>query len=107
MRRKHVLLTSLIFFSQVFFVLPIKSNPDQIPPAAVVGRYILGEDRYWIVYNKTVLQLRDEGYDVQGDSDWLLQVNYTRLDYTFKCKIVKLFWPNITAEITEGKRKQR
>jgi len=102
MSRKLVLFISLIFFSQVFFVLPIKSNPDQIPPAAVVGRYVLSEDRYWIAYNKTVQQLRDEGYDVQGDPDWLLQVNYTRLDYTFKFKIVKLFWPNITVEIMEG-----
>lgn len=98
-----MLFISLIFLSQVFLVLHAKSNPDQIPPAAVVGRYFIGEDRYWIVYNKTVQQFRDEGYDVPGDPSWLLQVNYTRLDYTFKSKIVKLLWPNVTVEVMEGK----
>jgi len=86
----------------MLLVLPIKSNPEEPQPAAMVGKYILQEDKYWIVYNKTVQQLRDEGYDVLGDPSWLLQVNYTRLDYTMKCEIIKLSWPNVTLENIEG-----
>jgi hypothetical protein len=74
----------------------------QFPPTAVVGRYVLSEDNYWRAENKTVQELRDEGYDVQGDSDWLLLVNYTRLDYTFTGMIVGLSWPSITAQTIEG-----
>lgn len=102
MSRKFALFISLIFFSQIFFVLSTKSNPEHFPPAAVVGRYVLQEDRYWIAYNKTVQQLRDEGYDVPGDPDWPLQVNYTRLNFTLKCTILRLSWPNVTSQNIEG-----
>lgn len=102
MSRKLVLLISLILLSQAFLVLPARSNPEQFPPAAVVGRYVLYEDRYWIVNNKTVQQLRNEGFDLSGDADWLLQVNYTRLGYTAKSKIVGLSWPNATLHFIEG-----
>ena len=95
-----ICLTILSTFS--LFVLPIKSNMGSFPPAAVVGRYILQADKYWIAYNKTVEQLRNEGYDVPGDPSWPLQVNYTRLNYTFKCKIVQLSWPNVTSQNIEG-----
>ena len=102
MSRKLVLFITLIFLSQIFLVLPIKSSPDQFPPAAVVGRYALYEDKYWFSENKSVQQLRDEGYDVPGDPDWPLQVNHTRLDFTLKCTILKLSWPNVTFQIIEG-----
>lgn len=75
----------------------------EFPKAAELGRYVLQDDKYWIVYNKTVQQLRDEGYDVPGDPNWLLQVNYTRLNYTLKCTIVALSWPNVTSQNIEGK----
>lgn len=102
MSRKLLLFISLVFVCQTFFGFPVKSTPDHFPPAAVVGRYVLHEDRFWIVYNMTVQQLRDEGYDVSGDPDLPLQVNYTRLGYTYKYKIAKLSWPNITLELTQG-----
>jgi len=101
MNGRLVLLISLIFLAQAILVSPVRSI-GQFPPAAVVGRYILQADKYWIAYNKTVEQLRNEGYDVPGDSSWPLQVNYTRLNYTFKCKIVELSWPNVTSQNFEG-----
>ena len=97
-----MLFISLIFLSQVFLILPVESTPGEFPPAAVVGQYILQEDRYWIAYNKTVQQLRDQGYDVLGDPDWPLQVNYTRLNFTLKCTILRLSWPNVTSQNIEG-----
>jgi hypothetical protein len=74
----------------------------QLPPLATVGRYVLSEDNYWRTENMTLQQLRDQGYDVQGDPEWLLKVNYTRLDYTFACMIVKLSLSSITAKTIEG-----
>jgi hypothetical protein len=67
-----------------------------------VGRYNLFEDKHWIVYNETVQQVRNEGYDVPGEANWTLQVNYTRLDYTLKVKVLKLSWPNVTLQVIEG-----
>jgi len=76
--------------------------PSQVPSAAVLGRYVLWNDKFWMVTNKTVQQLSSEGYNVLGEPNQLVNVNYTRLNYTMKNKIVKLNWPNITAEIVEG-----
>ena len=101
MNQRLALLICLIFLTQAILVSPVKSY-GQFPPAAVVGRYILQADKYWIAYNKTVEQLRTEGYDVPGDPSWLLQANYTRLNYTFKCRIVELSWPNVTSQNFEG-----
>lgn len=78
------------------------STSNEFPPAVILGRYNLFEDRYWVAYNKTVQQLRNEGYDVPGDANWMLQVNYTRLDYTLKSKIIGLSWPNVTLQLVEG-----
>lgn len=82
-------------------VLPARSISE--PPSTIVlGRYNYFSDNYWIVQNKTVQQLRDEGYGASGDADLLVCANYTRLGYTFKSKIVQLSWPNLTLQITEG-----
>ena len=71
--------------------------------ARVLGRYLLQRSRFSFVSNKTLQQLRSEGYDVQGNLDWLLQVNYTRsARYTVKGKIVALSWPTVTLQNTEG-----
>jgi hypothetical protein len=93
----------LVALNQIILVIPAKSSPDQPPPSAGVGRYVLYEDNFWIVYNKTVGQLRSEGYDVQGDSDLLLEVHYEYLEYTFKCKILELSFPGVTLENVQGK----
>jgi len=62
----------------------------------VLGRYVLQRSRFSFVSNKTLQQLRSEGYDVLGDPGWLLQVNYTRsARYTLKAKIVALYWPKV------------
>jgi len=103
-RRKSIvtLLFSLVFASFLFFTSPARLASAQVPSAAVLGRYVLWNDNFWMVTNKTVQQLSQEGYDVEGEPDQPIQVNYTRLNYTFKSKIVKLAWPNITLELTEG-----
>jgi hypothetical protein len=103
MSRKLLLLIFLVFLGQVLLVLPIKLSFGQPPSAATVGRYVVSEDKHWIVYNKTVQELKNEGYNVSGDLNWLLQVNYTRLDYTFRSAIVRLSWPNVTVESIEGR----
>jgi len=100
--QKLYLLISLVFLCQVFFVLPVKSTSNQFPQAIELGRYNLFQDKYWAVHNKTIQQLRNEGYDVPGDANSFVQANYTYLDYTFKSKIVRLSWPNVTLQITEG-----
>jgi len=101
MSKKCFLLVLLVLSWQVFLILPVRSVSEQ-PPAIVLGRYNLFSDNYWIVQNKTAQQLRNEGYGVSGDADLLVHVNYTRLDNTFKSKIVQLSWPNLTLQITEG-----
>lgn len=94
----------LLLFNGVFSLVPVKSSAEDCPAAVVMGRYILQESKVWFVYNKTVQQLRNEEYDVEGDPDWLLQVNYTRSpNYTLKCTIAKLSWPNVTLQNIEGK----
>jgi signal peptidase I len=71
--------------------------------ARVLGRYILQRSRFSLVRNQTVQELRSEGFDVQGDPDWLLQVNYTRsADYALKGTIVAVSWPEVTLQNTEG-----
>lgn len=80
----------------------MKASSGQFPPAVTLGRYNLFEDKYWIVYNKTTQQLRSEGYEVADESDWLLKVNYSRIGYTLKSKVVKLSWPNVTLQVIEG-----
>ena len=101
---KYLLVFIFLFvFSQLLVPLPVQSSLDQTPSAAVVGRYVLYEDKFWIFYNKTVGQLRAEGYDVQGDSNLMLEVHYTYLGYTFKCKILELSFPTVTLGNTEGK----
>jgi len=101
MNRRFSLLLLSFLFSQLL-TLPARSLENQFTPASEFGRYILQEDKYWIAQNKTVQQLRNEGYDVPGDPNWLLQVNYTRLNYTLKCTIVALSWPNVTSQNIEG-----
>ncbi|MFZ1039238.1 MAG: hypothetical protein WAN53_05075, partial [Candidatus Bathyarchaeia archaeon] len=103
MSRKLLLLIFLVFLGQVLLVLPIKLSFGQPPSAATVGRYVVSEDKYWIIYNKTVQELKNEGYDVPGDPSSRLQVNYTRLGYTFRSAIVRLSWPNVTVESIEGR----
>ena len=103
MSRKLLLLIFLVFLGQVLLVLPIKLSFGQPPSAATVGRYVVSEDKHWIVYNKTVQEVKNEGYNVSGDLGSVLQVNYTRLGYTFRSAIVKLSWPNVTVESVEGR----
>jgi hypothetical protein len=82
-------------------VLPARSVSE--PPSAIVlGRYNYFSDNYWIVYNRTVQQLQNEGYDVSGNASWLANANYTRLNNTFKTKIVSLSWPNLATQGVEG-----
>jgi hypothetical protein len=56
-----------------------------------------------MVFNWTVKGLRDTGFDISGDASWPISVNYTYLDYTFKCKIVQLSLPELMIQLTEGK----
>lgn len=84
------------------FLLPVESISNQVPEVIEVGRYNLFEDEYWIVFNKTVQQVRNEGYDVPGEANWMVRVNYTRLDYTLRSKILKVSWPNVTLQLIEG-----
>ena len=102
MYKKLFLSVILVLLVQTFAALPVKSSSDQFPSAVTLGRYNLFEDKYWIVYNKTVQQLGSEGYEVAGESDWLLKVNYSRIGYTLKSKVVKLSWPNVTLQLVEG-----
>ena len=102
MRRELVVLVSLIMLLQTLSILPARSVSDEFPQAAVLGRYNFSQDNCWFVYNKTVQQLRTEGYDITGDDNWLLQVNYSRSGYTFKSKIIGLSWPNVTTMNLEG-----
>lgn len=92
----------LVLLVQTLAALPVESSSDQFPSAVTLGRYNLFEDKYWIVYNKTAQQLRSEGYEVAGESDSLLMVNYSRIGYTLKSKVVKLSWPNVTLQLIEG-----
>jgi len=59
MSRKLLLLIFLVFLGQVLLVLPIKLSFGQSPSAATVGRYVVSEDKYWIIYNKTVQELKN------------------------------------------------
>jgi len=97
-----MLFIALVILCQFLFILPARPALNQPPPMADLGRYVYSRDTYWIVYDRTVQQLRNEGYDVAGEANWLLRVNYTRLDYTFTCKITRLSWPNVTIQIVEG-----
>lgn len=101
MNRGLVIALSLIFLCQAFRASPARSNLSQFPSAATLGRYVLSESYYWIAYNKTVQQLKNEGYDASGDASWLLQVNYTRLGYSFRSQIVNLSWPFVTTQNVE------
>jgi len=67
-----------------------------------LGRYVIWEAKHWFTMNGTVKSLRDSGYDVSGDPDWLVNVNYTYLDFSFKNTIVDLSWPYVTSRNTEG-----
>jgi hypothetical protein len=103
MRRELAVLVSLIMLLPILSILPARSVSGEFPQAAVLGRYIFSQDNCWFAYNKTVQQLRTEGYDITGDANWLLQVNYSRSGYTFKSKIIGLSWPNVTTVNLEGK----
>jgi len=96
-----ILFVFLVFAIFLFMVSPARLTSTQVPSAAGLGRYVLWADNYWMVVNKTIQQLSQEGYDITGAPDKLLHVNYTRLDYSFKSKIVKINWPNVTVELTE------
>jgi len=101
--RKSSFISLIILAQMLFVILPTRLSFGQPPSAATVGRYVVSEDKYWVVYNKTLQDLKNEGYNVSGDSSWLLQVNYTRLGYTFRSAIVRLSWPNVTVESVEGR----
>jgi len=101
MGKKCILLIFLVLLCQAFLVLPARSVSEP-PPAIVLGRYTLFSDNFWIVYNKTVQQLQNEGYGVSGNASWLAKANYTHLNYTFKTKIVSLSWPNLATQGIEG-----
>lgn len=92
----------LVFTGFLFLAAPAGVASDQVPSAAALGRYAVYNDKFWMIQNKTVQQLSSEGYNVEGAPDQSVQVNYTRLNYTFKSKIVKITWPNVTVEVTEG-----
>jgi len=103
-RRKTILtlFVFLVFANSLFMVSTRGLASPQVPSAAVLGRYAIYNDKYWMVVNKTIQQLSQEGYNIGGAPNKLLHVNYTRLNYTFKDKIIKLNWPNVTIEMTEG-----
>lgn len=97
----------LVFTISSFIVSATRLASDQVPSAAVLRRYALWNDKFWMIQNETVQQLLSEGYDVEGAPNQLVQVNYTRLNttsraHTLKSKIVKIAWPNVTVQVTEG-----
>ena len=94
------MLVLLVLSWQVLLTLPVRSASGP-PPAIVLGRYNTYRDNFWVVYNKTVQQLQDEGYAVSGNESWLASVNYTYLGYTFRSKIVSLSWPNLATQPVE------
>jgi hypothetical protein len=91
-----------MLFCQIFLTSFVESTSNEFPFAVVLWRYNLFEDRHWTVYNETVGQLKDQGFDIAGDANYVVQANYTYLNYTLKSKIVKLSWPNATLLITQG-----
>jgi len=105
MNKKKLFITLslfLIMLLQLSLVSSTKLASNTVPSAAILGRYVIWDDMYWFITNRTIQQLLNEGYGVSGDPNQLVQVNYTRLNYTFKNKIVKIAWPNVTVEIIEG-----
>ena len=105
MRKKFLPLILLIVFTQVFIILPVESNPDQPPQGATAGSYVIWESKFWVIYNKTVEELGTEGFlDLTDEypNDWLLQVNYSRNNYSFISKIFKVDYPSVTIEIVEN-----
>lgn len=92
----------LMVFCQVFLVSSVKSTLNEFPLAVVLWRYNLFQDRHWTVYNETVGQLKDQGFDIAGDVNHVVQANYTYLNYTLKSKVVGLSWPNATLLVKQG-----
>ncbi len=92
----------LILLSQPFLALPASSRPDGFPTAVVLGRYDLFRDTFWIVYNVTVGDLKNQGWDVSGDLNHVVQANYTYLNYSLKSKVVGVFWPDAAVQVTQG-----
>lgn len=66
------------------------------------GRYVIWECKHWFTVNRTVRALRDSGYVIAGDPDWLLNVNYTYLNFSLKSTTVDLSRPYVTTRNTEG-----
>jgi len=79
-----------------------KSTSGEFPPAVVLWRYDLYRDMRWVVYGETVGQLKDQGFDISGDVNHIVQANYTYLNYTLKSKVVRLSWPNATILVKQG-----
>ncbi len=96
-----LLLTITLFsFSAILY-----ANPQNRPTEAVAGKYNIYKDDYWILYRKTVEEIKDEGFTIPDkySSDTELFVNYTRLNYSLKIKILSLSNSNINVENTEMK----
>jgi hypothetical protein len=91
-----------MLFCQVFLASSVRSTSNEFPSAVVPWRYDLFQDRHWTVYNETVGQLKDQGFDIAGDVNHVVQANYTFLNYTLKSKVVGLSWPNATLLVTQG-----
>lgn len=102
LNRRLSLVAVLLLLIQSLLILPAVLSEGQCPPSAVFGRYIIEECQHKIVANKTVQQLRNEGYDIQGESDWLLSVDYTRSKYLAKTTIMTSSWPDITVQGKSG-----
>ena len=81
----------------------LHANPDNHPSEAVAGKYIIYKDDYWILIKKSVEEIEAEGYNIPDkySSDTALLVNYTRLNYRFKVKIISILSSSITVENTE------
>jgi len=102
LRKFAVFLFVFLFLGSSFGFSTLVSAPSQVPSSAVLGRYVLWNDKFWMVTNKTVQQLSSEGYTVAGEPGQLVNVNYTFLGFTFKSEIIGITWPNVTVQLSTG-----
>jgi hypothetical protein len=100
--RAFLILMCLVLFCQVSLASSVKLTSNEFPSAVVLWRYDLFQDTHWTVFNETVGQLKNLGFDIVGDVNHVVQANYTYLNYTLKSKVVRLSWPNATLQVTQG-----
>ena len=103
MKLKFLTLLIISCFIQSSCSDVILADIDNYPSDVSSGKYNIYRNNYWVLAKKSVSEIEEEGYDIpeRYSSDTLLLINYTRLNYSFKIKILTLSSTSIKIENTE------